>query len=225
MGKSERKTSKPAVLHGMKDKAVFLDRDGTIIEDMDFLSDPAGIRFIEGAVEALEGLERSGFRLVLISNQSGVARGFFTEETVAAIHGRMSEILGEHGVVFSAVYYCPHLPDAPVEKYRLNCDCRKPKTGMIRRAVEELGVDPTRSFFVGDKASDLQAGRTAGCRTVLVLTGKGGGTKEALSADFAPDFIARDIGEAACWILKRNPGFITSHLGGAEDTEGGLIHE
>ena|GEM_PF-23472 len=184
-------------------KAVFLDRDGTIIEDADFLSDPGGIKFIKGAPEALSALKKAGFKLVIISNQSGVARGYFTEEAVQDVHRRLKELLESRGVRLDGAYYCPHLPDGAVEKYRLECDCRKPKTGMIRRAVEELGVDPAGSFCVGDKESDIGAGRAAGCRTVLVLTGKGLNTAGAISPENRPDFIAENIGEAAMWILKR----------------------
>lgn len=209
---------------GCELKAVFLDRDGTIIKDKDFLSDPAGIEFLEGAQEALSALQKAGFKLVLISNQSGVARGYFTEEAVQDVHRRLKALLTFSGVRLDGVYYCPHLPDAAVEKYRLDCDCRKPKTGMIRRAVEELGVDPARSFFVGDKESDVEAGRAAGCRTVLVLTGKGLNTGGAISLENRPDFIAENIGEAADWILKQigaGSQASLSQRGDAEDTEGG----
>ncbi|MFH0800868.1 MAG: D-glycero-beta-D-manno-heptose 1,7-bisphosphate 7-phosphatase [bacterium] len=201
MGNGGRETEKSAVSNTIRTSAVFLDRDGTIIEDADFLADPEDISFIKGAPEALSALQKAGFKLVLISNQSGVARGYFTEEAVQDVHRRLEELLESRGVKLDGVYYCPHLPDGAVEKYRLECNCRKPKTGMIRRAVEELGVDPARSFCVGDKESDIEAGRAAGCRTVLVLTGKGLNTSGAISLENRPDFIAKHIGEAAEWIL------------------------
>ena len=142
-------------------RAVFLDRDGTLIEDMGYLKNPDGVRLLPGCGVALAALQRNGFLLVLVSNQSGIGRGWLTRDEVERVHERVVSLLAEHGARFDAVYYCPHGPEE-------GCACRKPAPGMLLQAARELEIDLRTSFLVGDKPSDIEAGHRAGCRTVLL---------------------------------------------------------
>lgn len=142
-------------------RAVFLDRDGTIIHDGHYLADPAGVRLLDGAAAALRTLAAAGFKLVVVSNQSGLARGIIAPAAHEAVHARFVEVLAAEGVTLDAVYYCAHGPDD-------DCACRKPRAGMITRYVAEQNIDPAGSFMIGDKPSDIEAGRAAGCRTVFL---------------------------------------------------------
>jgi D-glycero-D-manno-heptose 1,7-bisphosphate phosphatase len=153
--------------------AVFLDRDGVMIEDVHYLSDVGQVRLIPGAAEAIAKLNAAGVAVVVVTNQSGVARGYFSEDRVGEVHARLDELLAECRGRVDRYYYCPHHPDAEVELYRAACECRKPKPGMLHRAAAELGLNLARAYLVGDKASDLAAGGAAGCKTVLVRTGYG----------------------------------------------------
>lgn len=181
-------------------RAVFLDRDGTIIEDLEYLSDAEKIRFLPGAAEALRALHKAGFLLVVITNQSGIARGLLDEKTCRAIIDRFTELLAAEDVPIAAVHYCPHLPGAAVAQYDRQCDCRKPRPGLFRKAGEELAIDFERSWAIGDSLRDLQPARELGASTILVLTGKG--AKQALlpEAASAADRIVADIREAA-WVI------------------------
>lgn len=177
--------------------AVFLDRDGTINEEVEYLDDPEDLRLIPGAAEAIRLLNQARVPAIVVTNQAGVGRGYFSEARVEAIHQQLTKQLAAHGARLDAVYYCPHHPDE-------GCDCRKPNPGMLKRAAQEHGIDLGRSFAVGDKVSDLEAGRRAGCRTVLVLTGYGAEAQEVFKrGDFQPDFTARDLLEAVRWILAQ----------------------
>ena len=140
--------------------AVFLDRDGTLVEDVGYPRDPEAVRLLDGAPEALAALRRAGFALVVVSNQSGIGRGLVTEEEAEAVHERFVRELRAHGVELDDARYCPHAPEDA-------CACRKPEAGLLRDSARELGLDLERSFMVGDKPSDVEAGRAAGCRTVL----------------------------------------------------------
>jgi D-glycero-D-manno-heptose 1,7-bisphosphate phosphatase len=177
--------------------AVFLDRDGTINEEVEYLDDPDELRLIPGAAEAIHFLNQAGVPAIVVTNQAGVGRGYFSEARVEAIHQQLAKQLAAHDARLDAIYYCPHHPDE-------GCDCRKPKPGMLKGAAREHGLDLSRSFAVGDKVSDLEAGRRAGCRTVLVLTGYGTEAQEAFKhSDFQPDFTARDLLEAVRWVLAQ----------------------
>jgi len=140
--------------------AVFLDRDGTLIEDMRYPRDSSQVRLLPGAAEALRQLKEAGFALIVVSNQSGLGRGLITPEEAAAVHARFVGLLAEAGVTLDACYYCPHAPEA-------GCDCRKPKPGLLLRAAVEHGLDLPTSVMVGDKLSDVDAGNAAGCRSIL----------------------------------------------------------
>jgi D-glycero-D-manno-heptose 1,7-bisphosphate phosphatase len=164
----------------MADRAVFLDRDGTLIEDPGYLSDPSAVRLLPGAAEALRALRAAGYRLVLVSNQSGIGRGYFTLEEAEAVHRRLVDELAERGVALDDARYCPHAPDE-------GCSCRKPKPGLLLAAADELGLDLEASFMVGNSPSDIGAGKRAGCRTVLL----GSESSDAVAADLeAPDWPA-----------------------------------
>lgn len=141
-------------------RALFLDRDGTVIDDVGYPSDPDQVCLIPGAAAAIRGFREAGMAVVLVSNQSGVGRGFFTMQDLDRVHRRTLELLEEHGTTLDGAYYCPHAPDA-------GCECRKPRTGLIDRARKELGLAGDGCFLIGDSPSDVEAGAAAGCKTVL----------------------------------------------------------
>jgi D-glycero-D-manno-heptose 1,7-bisphosphate phosphatase len=151
---------------------VFLDRDGTIIEEIHYLARPDQVRLIPGAAAAVRFLNESGVKVVVVTNQAGVARGYFPEERVGEVHAHLSDLLAAEGATVDAYYHCPHHPDGH-GAYRTECRCRKPNPGMLHAAAADLGLDLARSWVVGDNVSDLGAGAAAGCRTVLVRTGHG----------------------------------------------------
>ena len=163
-------------------RAVFLDRDGTIMRDVDYCGDPENVHVFEGVTAALRKLKDRGYKLLVITNQSGIGRGYFTEEQYRAVEGEVSRQVGT-GLI-DATYFCPHRPD-------VSCKCRKPSPEMILRAALEHNLDLAGSFFVGDKKSDIECGRNAGVKTVLVRTGYG----QEVSKSFS-DFVARDLVEA-----------------------------
>ena len=155
----------------MRSPAVFLDKDGTLIEDLPYNVVPSLIRLAPGAAEGVVRLHAAGYRLLVISNQSGVARGIFREEALAAVEETLRSLLSELGVPLAGFYYCPHHPEGVMPGYAIDCSCRKPGPGMILRAAEDHAIDLERSWFVGDILDDVEAGRLAGCRTVLIDNG------------------------------------------------------
>src|SRR6266404_1062301 len=182
--------------HAADNRAVFLDRDGTIMEDSNYVGDVERVILIPSAPAALKRLQEAGYKLFVVTNQSGVGRGYFTREAVEAIHAHLDEYFGRAGVRFDRYYVCPHHPED-------NCDCRKPKPKLLLDATREYGLDLSRCFMVGDRTSDIQAGINAGVPTILVLTGVG---RETLTKhEVKPDHVAEDIGAAAAWILKDKP--------------------
>jgi D-glycero-D-manno-heptose 1,7-bisphosphate phosphatase len=162
-------------------RAVFLDRDGTLIEDVDYLTRLEQLRVLPAVPQALARLCGAGLRLVVVTNQSAVARGWLTEQQLRRIHAELGRRLAARGAPIEAFYYCPHLPGAPVERYAVACPCRKPEPGLILRAARELGLDLGRSYAVGDSERDVEAGRRAGCRTVRI--GAEQGTADAAAPD------------------------------------------
>jgi len=151
---------------------LFLDRDGTVNEEVEFLSSPAGVHLIPGAAAAIREANSLGLKVIIITNQSGVARGYFSEQDVHAVNDELLRQLAAEGARVDAIYYCPHHPDGNAP-FNINCDCRKPNTAMLRQAAERFDLDLTRSFVVGDRLSDLQAGNNVGASSILVLTGYG----------------------------------------------------
>ena len=185
-------------------RAVFIDRDGTLNEDIGYVSAPDELVIYPWAAEAVRLINESGLLTVVITNQSGIARGMYSEATLGSIHSRMIEELARKGARIDAVYYCPHHPDVGNARYRTDCECRKPGTGMLDRAAREHGVDLARSFVIGDKASDIKLAENAGARAALVLTGYG---RETLAHPdrwpCAPEIVAETLLEAVKRILER----------------------
>jgi D-glycero-D-manno-heptose 1,7-bisphosphate phosphatase len=172
-------------------RAAFIDRDGVIIEDRGYAFEPGDCVLLPGAAAALRALKSAGFLLVVVTNQSGIARGLYTEEQYQSFTARLRELLGAQGVRLDAVEHCPHLPDATVARYRRDCDCRKPRPGMLLRAISALGIDPVASLLVGDRATDLAAGRAAGIgRCLLVRSGQALAPGDAALADGVYDDLA-----------------------------------
>jgi D-glycero-D-manno-heptose 1,7-bisphosphate phosphatase len=186
-------------------RAVFLDRDGTVNVEVGYLSDLSQLRLIPGASEAIRRLNERGLKVVLVTNQSGIARGYFSESFVQETHVLLERMLRKEGAAIDGIYYCPHHPFAGNSPYTTECDCRKPGTGMIDRAARELDIDVKRSFVVGDKWSDVELGQRAGARSILVQSGfapdEPGNVRPLHLSD--PDYVAHNITEAADWILRR----------------------
>lgn len=184
--------------------AVFLDRDGTINEQMGYINHLDRFVVLPGVGQAVSRLNRAGLAVVVVSNQSGVARGYFPEELVGRVNQRMIDLLARGGARLDGVYYCPHHPRAELAAYRRECDCRKPKPGLLIKAAVDLGLDLKRSFVVGDRVGDLETARAVGAKAILVLTGYGRGEAEFVlpGKNITPDFTAQDLGEAVDWILR-----------------------
>jgi len=179
---------------------VFMDRDDTLIRDTGYLSDPAAVEPLEGACEAVRRLNEAGIPVIVVTNQSGVARGFFDEERLQEIHSRLVEVFADMGARIDAVYSCPHHPEGVVERYRLACRCRKPEPGMLIDAARDFGLDLGSCFLVGDKPHDIEAIHRVGGRGVLVGDPVG---VDAPNPASMPDFVARDIRQAVEWILGK----------------------
>lgn len=178
---------------------VLMDKDGTLIEDLPYNVDPSRVRLAPGAADALRRLGAAGFGVAIVTNQSGVARGYFDEADLDALAGHLRSVLAGLGVPLLGFYACPHLPDGEVEAYAVECDCRKPAPGLIRRAVSDLGIDPAATWFIGDAWMDAAAGRAAGCRTIMV--GPDAAAAEDLPPDRRPDHGVRDMAAAADIVL------------------------
>ncbi|OGV56263.1 MAG: hypothetical protein A2X49_16840 [Lentisphaerae bacterium GWF2_52_8] len=183
-------------------RAVFLDRDGTINIDYGYISDEGDISYFPDVFSSLLRLQTGGFKLIVVSNQGGIALGYLDPETSGRINKRVVSDFAREGIIISGVYTCPHHPRGGAKWNDPDCRCRKPRPGMLKDAAAEHDIDLKASFMVGDKITDVGAGRNAGCSTVLVLTGQG---KQALSErqswEYLPDFIADNLKEAADHIL------------------------
>lgn len=177
----------------MKRRAVFLDRDGTLVYPRHYPSHPQELHLYEHIGPGLRRLQKAGFRLVVITNQAGIARGYFTENDLRLMHEYLSAGLARLGVQLDAIYHCPHHPDGVIPELAFRCQCRKPAPGMLFRAAADLDIDLTRSWLVGDILDDVEAGKRAGCRSILVDLGT-----EALPAQpmRCPDFVARNTAHA-----------------------------
>ena len=188
----------------MSNKAVFIDRDGTINEDMGYINHIDRFVLFPKSIEAIKLINNSGFKAVIVTNQSGVARGYFPESLINKIHNKLEEILKQNGAYIDAIYYCPHHPNGLIEKYKIECDCRKPKPGMLFRASKDLDINLKQSFTIGDKISDINLAFRVGAKGILVKTGYGKGELEYNQDKWnvQPHHIAEDFYEAAQWIVS-----------------------
>jgi histidinol-phosphate phosphatase family protein len=190
--------------------AIFLDKDGTLVNDVPYNVDPARIHLCTGADNALARLSQVGYQFAVVSNQSGVARGFFDESALVAVEQRIRELLNSAGVALAGFYYCPHSIEGSVSVYAVDCDCRKPKPGLLQRAARELHLDLSRSWMIGDILDDIEAGHLAGCRSILLMNG--GETLWDISGCRIPDHIAKGWDDAANWILLHTLDGMESYL-------------
>lgn len=186
--------------------AVFLDRDGVINEEVGYLDELDKLKIIQTAYRAIQSINNNNMKAVVISNQAGVAKGLFTEEFVDTVNQNIQSALNKKGASIDKFYYCPHHPDGQ-GIYRQNCHCRKPQTGMLLQAAQDLDIDLTQSYFIGDRFRDMETARKAGIKGILVKTGYGADLLQDDGPDKAtpesrPDFVADDILDAVEWILK-----------------------
>lgn len=186
----------------MTSKAVFLDKDGTLVEDIPYNVDPDRVRLMEGALEGLRLLQNYGYDLIVVTNQSGVARGFFDEQDVHWMMRRLSDLLASKGIFLKGYYYCPHHPEGKFSKYAVDCFCRKPQPGMLYQAALERHIRLSDSWMIGDILHDVEAGNRAGCKTILLNNDHE--TEWKLTTSRRPKFIVRDLAEAAQAIVSDN---------------------
>jgi len=184
---------------------VFLDRDGTLNEEVGYIRELEKLVLIDGAAQGVKKLNDAGIACVLVTNQTGAARGYYPEEHIRNLNDRLCRLLGEKGARIDAVYYCPHLPEGTVEPYARECDCRKPLTGMVEKAFSEHPeLDRARMFVVGDKSTDVELARNLKATGILVATGYG---QKVLEGEYQwpvePDYVAHSIVDAVDWILKK----------------------
>ncbi|MEZ4598917.1 MAG: D-glycero-beta-D-manno-heptose 1,7-bisphosphate 7-phosphatase [Syntrophotaleaceae bacterium] len=185
---------------GKKARAVFLDRDGTLNVEKHYLHRLEDFEFIPGAVEGVSRLKQKGFLVFVVTNQSGVARGYFGLDDVERLHRHVAARFEESGILIDGFYVCPHHPTEGDGDYGVECNCRKGQPGLLLKAAEEHSVDLSRSFMIGDKEADIEAGERAGCTSLLVLTGYGRATAAKISPGRARQF--SDLAAAADWILE-----------------------
>ena len=190
------------------EKVIFLDRDGTLNVEVNYLHRKEDLVLLPGVPEALKAFKDQGYKLVVITNQAGVARGYYTEEDVKELHRYMNELLAGQGAGIDASYYCPPHPEHGIGKYKIPCHCRKPETGMFEMAEQDFEVDKASSWMIGDKLIDIEAGRNYGVRTVLVGTGYGAGVhdEQKKKGDFPYDLYADDLLEAYDEINRETAG-------------------
>ena len=190
----------------MKRRAVFMDRDGTVSEEVGYVNHPSRFRLFPYAAQAIRQLNEHGWLAILITNQAGVARGYFTEAMVQEIHGLLTGQLESGGARLDAIYYCAHHPTAGTSEYRVDCECRKPKPGLIQQAANAFDIDLSASWMVGDRYGDIQLARNAGMHAALVLTGYGRGEWEYQRQTWQtePDLVATDLAEAVRKIVAGN---------------------
>jgi D-glycero-D-manno-heptose 1,7-bisphosphate phosphatase len=179
----------------MPSKAIFLDKDGTLIDDVPYNIEPEFIHLSPHAIEGLQLFTQLGYRLVVVSNQPGVAHGMFAESALTAVWRRLDHMLEPHGIDIDGYYFCPHHPEGSQENYALECDCRKPQPGMLHMAAAEHDLELAGSWMVGDILNDVEAGNRAGCRTVLIDNGNE--TEWLLTPARMPDLVATDLLAAA----------------------------
>ena len=192
----------------MSRRAVFMDRDGTISEEVGYVNHPSRYRVFPYSAEAVRLLNEAGWLAILVTNQAGVARGYFTEDIITAVHGVLESELELGGARLDAVYYCAHHPTVGEPPYRLDCDCRKPRPGLIERAARDHDIDLAQSWMVGDRHSDVELAHNAGTRSAFVLSGYGRGEWEYQRSVWRrqPDLVAEDLLEAVKKIVNGSEG-------------------
>jgi len=184
------------------ERAVFVDRDGTLIEEVGYLDRVDRVAFFPWTIAAVRALNRAGLAVVMVSNQSGLARGFFSESVVDDVHRRIAEMLDAGAAHIDAYYYCPHHPDGKVPGLGIVCECRKPARGLVDRAVREFGIDPERSFVIGDRWVDVGLARAIGAKGVLVRTGYGDVEEPKPPRGMTADAVVDNLVAASSWILN-----------------------
>jgi D-glycero-D-manno-heptose 1,7-bisphosphate phosphatase len=189
----------------IKRPAVFIDRDGTVNEQMGYVNHPSRFIILPRTAEAIRILNREGYLAIIVSNQSGVARGYFPIELLYNIHASMKESLLKDGATVDGIFFCPHYPGGIVPEYSIDCDCRKPRTGLIKQACGQFEIDMSRSYMIGDHYSDMELAERADLRAILVKTGYGRGVAEynLPGMAFRPCYIAEDLLDAVKWIIKK----------------------
>jgi len=189
----------------MQNIGVFIDRDGTLSEEVGYINHLSRFQVYPWSAEAIRNLNRGGLRAVVVTNQAGVARGYFEESLIHEVHQKLRDEIGQAGAYLDAIYYCPHHPSAGKPPYQRDCDCRKPKPGMLLRAAKELGIDLKHSFVVGDRYSDIELAHNAGTHSIFVLSGYGLGEYQYQRQNWKlqPDWIAKNLLEATEIILKQ----------------------
>ncbi len=192
----------------MQKSAVFLDRDGTINEQMGYINHISRFVLLPGAAQAIKILNDNNVQVVVTTNQSGLARGYFPESLLDDVHAKMHTLLAAEGAKVDGIYVCPHHPEAKEERFLANCNCRKPKPGLFLQAAEELNIDLSKSFVVGDRWSDLKAAANCDATGILVLTGYGRGDYDYIGPkqEIQPKYVAEDLMDAVQWILSSSPG-------------------
>ena len=188
--------------HGSGQAAVFLDRDGTLIEDIGYIGRADQVTLYPWTVRSIVAFNRARLPVVVITNQSGVARGYFTEAAVVEVHRHLTSVVEADGARIDAYYHCPHHPEGTVDAYTRRCDCRKPGRGLIDRATADLGLDATKSYVVGDKWVDVALARAVGAKALLVRTGYGADQETHPCPDVTPDAVCDNLGAATHWILN-----------------------
>lgn len=188
----------------MKRRAVFIDRDGTISEEVGYINHPSRFRVFSYSAPAINLLNNAGWLAIVVTNQAGVARGYFSEAMIQAVHERLRQDLESNGARLDAIYYCAHHPSVGEPPYRLDCDCRKPKPGLVHRAAEELNIELDASWMIGDRYSDIELARNAGVRCALVMSGYGRSEWEHQRGSWKhqPDLIAENLLEAVAGITE-----------------------
>jgi len=189
----------------MPDIGVFIDRDGTVSEEVGYINHLSRFQIYPWSSQAISVLNQNGLKAILVTNQAGVARGYFTEDLVLQVHDKLRRELARGDAHLDAIYYCPHHPSVGTDPYRQSCNCRKPKPGMLFRAASDLDIDLSRSFMIGDRHSDIELAHNAGTRSILVLSGYGLGEYEyqRQNWEIQPDWVASNLLEATQIILKQ----------------------
>lgn len=187
-----------------QNKAAFIDRDGNLIHEVGYISDIKRVKLYSRSIKAMQLLKANGYKVIVVTNQSGVARGYIKESFVKAVHKHIDAILKKQGLKIDGYYYCPHhAKKAKLKKYLVDCDCRKPKIGMIKAAQKKFNIATKGSFVIGDKLTDVHLGKNAKMKTALVLTGYGNEEKKLIKSSYdKPDFVAKDFYQAVRLLIK-----------------------